>query len=118
MRNGKLPINKAVWPISAKLKMNPIPESAPSTITPESVMLATGGGTIHDMLRAQRSDYNASRESQRLAPLLATYADDEDCREHEDTIMEEEEPELNEEELNDELLLGPPPGYDTDASSD
>ena len=70
------------------------------------------------MLRAQRSDYNASRESQRLAPLLATYADDEDCREHEDTIMEEEEPELNEEELNDELLLGPPPGYDTDASSD
>ena len=73
IRSGKLPINKAEWPIHAKHKMDPISESATkTTTTPESVMLATGGGTIHDMLRAQRSDYKASVESQRLAPIVTT----------------------------------------------
>ena len=78
-------------------------------------MLATGGGTIHDMLRAQRSDYKASLERQKLAPMLATYADDVEHREHEERIMEEEEAEFEE---GDEDLLHPPPDYDTDASSD
>ena len=99
--------------------MDPISESATkTTTTPESVMLATGGGTIHDMLRAQRSDYKASVESQRLAPILATYADDEEHREHEEQIIEEEEGEFSKEDIDDELLLALPPDYDTDASSD
>ena len=83
--------------------MSTIPESPSTGCLPESVVLRTTGGTIYDVLWAQRMESNTRNMLSSHQPVIHTYEDD-------DSIM-------GQDEYEDDCLR-PPPDYDTDAGSD
>ena len=85
--------------------LSTIPENPSTGCLPENILLRTKGGTIHDVLRAQRMDSNTQAKFRRLAPVINTY-DDQDADD------------MGQAEVEGEELHLPEPGCDSDSGSD